>query len=331
MVLSIGIIFLILLFIHFLTADNDPEPKADLLDTKVNIKLFAGLPTLISSYAFGTTFFTPFASLKNKTNKNGQLADMFSRFFVFIIYNTVPLMAYGLYGGDLEKDLLKSVSNEDGTLPIILESIFLLIPMMAIPIIFFLGKEAVLIIFDEITRKSYSKQNKAIQDHKNKTKTREVIEVELSEQVPNSSGSPPESNDEEFKMEPIIEQNMDGGAAHPQHVEHEPVKMANPKEYLHMKPLYYYIITIVLYVIVITLSITVEDVTIFFGLIGSTTGVFVVLVGPGSFYIIGVHKEEYELITRFEKIAYVLAWVYLIFGVFAMISLNTCVILNQVL
>lgn len=331
-ILGISWFFLFLFFIHFLTADNHTESKAGLLDTEINVKFFTGFPTIISAYAFQTTFFTPFASLKNKTNKNGQLADLYSRVLVFIIYNTVWLLAYGLYGGDVEKDLLKNVSEEDGVLPIILESIFLLVSMMAIPIIFFLGKEAVLIIFDEITRKSYSKQNKELQEHKEKIKGQAAVEVELSEQIPNSSGTPAESNDDEESKQEVIEQpiqkNETGKIVH---VEHAPVKLANPKAYLEMNPLYYYIITIVLYVIVITLSITVEDVTIFFGIIGSTTGIFVNWVGPGSFYIIGIHKENYQGLTKFEKFAYVGAWIYVVIGIIAMVGLNLCIILNLVL
>ena len=98
-----------------------------------------------------------------------------------------------------------------------------------------------------------------------------------------------------------------------------------------MKPLYYYIVTISTYVGVVLLSIFIPDVSIFFGIIGSTAGSFVLWIGPGSFYIIGIYKEKYQLKTTFEKFAYVVAWVYLMFGIFAMIGLNTCVVLNQLI
>jgi len=317
-ILSFCFIFLGLFFIHYLTSDPEPEPTADLLDTKFSIKFFTGFPTLITSYAFQTTFFTAFASLKNKTNKNGQLADFFGRIFVFIIYTASPLITYGLYGANVEKNLLKSISKEDGTYPVILEIIFLFIPALAIPIIFFIGKEAVLIIFDEITRKSYSKQNKSTVKASKQEKKVEVQEVELSGEVRNS----PKIGkfDEESKQENSGNQN-NGDIIQSDMEEAE--KVINPKEYLNMKPQYYYIVTVTCYLMVLILSITVGDVSIFFGLIGSTAGSFVLWIGPGSFYIIGVHKEKYPLKTRFEKFGYVAAWVYLIFGILALLGLNS--------
>lgn len=68
------ILFVFLLFIHFLISDPDPEPKEDLSDTKVDVKFFASLPTVIASYAFQPSLFTAFASLKNKTTANGLTA-----------------------------------------------------------------------------------------------------------------------------------------------------------------------------------------------------------------------------------------------------------------
>ena len=201
-VLCFSFLFIVLFFIHYLTSDPDPEPVADLLDTKISIKFFTGFPTILTSYAFQTTFFTAFASLKHKTNRNGQLADFFAKLFVFIVYNASPLIAYGLYGANIEKNLLKSVSKEDGTFPIFLEAIFLLISSMSIPIIFFIGKEAVLIIFDEITRKSYSKQNKVMSLRTGKDKNQEV---ELSGEVNNTPKPQRFVNSDEESKQPSTE------------------------------------------------------------------------------------------------------------------------------
>ena len=73
-----------------------------------------------------------------------------------------------------------------------------------------------------------------------------------------------------------------------------------------MKPLYYYLVTVICYLVVLFLSITVSDVTIFFGIFGSTTGSFILWIGPGSFYIAGVHKEKYELKTKFGRLTNVM-------------------------
>mmetsp|Transcript_5008 Transcript_5008/g.4799 ORF Transcript_5008/g.4799 Transcript_5008/m.4799 type:complete len:323 (+) Transcript_5008:7-975(+) len=133
--------FLILFFLHYLTADMDPEPKADLLDTKIDIKFFTGFTTLLTSYAFQSSLFTVFAFMKNKTTANGMKADGFGRIIIFIVYTIAPLIAYGLYGDNIEKNLLKSVANETKTYAILLEVVFIFVPCMAIPNIFFVGKE----------------------------------------------------------------------------------------------------------------------------------------------------------------------------------------------
>ena len=67
------IIFIVLLFIHYLISDPDPEKTVDLAETKLNISFFAAIPTFISSYSYFPSFFTVFSTLKNKTNKNGML------------------------------------------------------------------------------------------------------------------------------------------------------------------------------------------------------------------------------------------------------------------
>jgi hypothetical protein len=52
---------------------------------------------------------------------------------------------------------MQDVSKNDDTLSIVLQIIFLLISAMHIPIVFFVGKEAVLIIVDEAINSSISK------------------------------------------------------------------------------------------------------------------------------------------------------------------------------
>lgn len=189
---------------------------------------------MITSNAFQTTFFTAFASLKNKTHKNGQLADLFARIGVFLIYASSPLLAHGLYGENIEKNLLKSISKEDGTFPVILEVIFLLIPALSIPTIFFVGKEAVLIIFDEITRKTYSKQNNEINAHNKAQYDLDSIHESASDPDQYNSQNPPaEVNVADVPVVLV-----------PVEVAKE-IKHLNPKEYLHMKSVYYYIVTIV--------------------------------------------------------------------------------------
>lgn len=106
-ILGLCLTFMILFLIHFLTTNPHPEPRADLFKTEISIKFFTGFPVMIASYAFQPSFFTVFASLRTKTHLNGQLADFYGRILLFIIYVTSPLLAYGLYGANIQNNLLK--------------------------------------------------------------------------------------------------------------------------------------------------------------------------------------------------------------------------------
>ena len=101
-------------------------------------------------------------------------------------------------------------------------------------------------------------------------------------------------------------------------VEHTP----NPKEYLNMKHVYFYVITITLWVMVTVLSIVVGDVSVFFGVLGALAGCYFMFTLPGLFYVIVIHKKNVQLSTAWSKIKYAIAWAYLLIGVFLMVTLT---------
>ena len=323
-VLFFGIIlFVFLLFIHFLTSDPDPEPKEDITDTKVDIKFFASLPTVIASYAFNSSYFTAFGTLKNKTKANGLTAGFSAIIVAFLVYLVTPLLAFGLYGANVESNLLINIGEENDALAIILEVMFLFIAIIHIPIIFFIGKEAVLIMFDEATRQSYSKHaiHKVGELNKEKKESAAVApDQNQSEEVKHEGGGESSGHDmivKEDKQQPEKPQKLEQSEK-PQESEQpeipqeseqplqsETTKEAppaipvviNPKEYLNMKPIYYYVITIACYSLVVILSIVIKDVTVLFGFIGSTASSWVIIAAPGSFYILSIHKYDVKLTT----------------------------------
>lgn len=81
---------------------------------------------------------------------------------MYIIVSFVALLKYGT---GLEDNVLKNVSDSDGWIPIVISFVFLLIAMMHIPIVLFVGKEALLIMVDEIMRKSYSNTPRPVLDN----------------------------------------------------------------------------------------------------------------------------------------------------------------------
>eukprot|EP00345_Euplotes_harpa_P017465 CAMPEP_0168341822 /NCGR_PEP_ID=MMETSP0213-20121227/14965_1 /TAXON_ID=151035 /ORGANISM="Euplotes harpa, Strain FSP1.4" /LENGTH=162 /DNA_ID=CAMNT_0008348477 /DNA_START=890 /DNA_END=1378 /DNA_ORIENTATION=- len=160
--------------------------------------------------------------------------------------------------------MLKSVSEENGVIPVILLFLFLVIAIMHIPIIFFIGKEAVLIIFYNLTKKSPKAEIKI----DNLFESQKSIPDEADSHSQHERQNEEHKDDELQYNENVQNVVIDRGTVHDAAPQSE--QAPNPKEYLNMKPVYYYVITLCCYGIVVLLSIVVGDVKVFFGIIGST-------------------------------------------------------------
>ena len=98
---------------------------------------------------------------------------------------------------------------------------------------------------------------------------------------------------------------------------------SHQQEYLkHIKWYTYYPVTIIAYVIIILLSIVVGDVKLFFGLLGSIVSCFFAIAGPGTFYIIAIHKLKLKIDSPLKILLYVMAWIYVVVGYAHVIGLT---------
>ena len=68
---------------------------------------------------------------------------------LFVVYLLAALIAIYSFGGDLQSDVLINVSNSKGWEPYIINVLFILIAALHIPLIFFVGKESLLIMIYE--------------------------------------------------------------------------------------------------------------------------------------------------------------------------------------
>ena len=179
--------------------------------------------------------------------------------------------------------MLIGLLSSGGILPIILLIIFLLIAVMHIPIIFYIGKEAILIMFDELTRRSYSKKTAVIKPIEASPK----VQIEMGLPIPNEEWNSPENNQESEEQKDIIQeggevenndevvnndevaknndieaQSNDKDIAWHKEENDNSKTISNPREYLNMHPIYYYLITVVVFIFVVITSIVVGDVNI---------------------------------------------------------------------
>ena len=331
--LTLILIFITLFLVHYLTSQNNPSSQSHFAKENIGVKTFAFLPTFATSYSIHPSFFTAFLAMKNKTTINGLKTAILAQVIFFWVYISTPLISFGLYGTGVKSNMLKSVASEDGVISVVLLMIFLWIAVIHIPLIFFFGKEWILIVFDEAVRRSYSK-NKVTIEAKSTTEIKNNDEQPADiENAQNNNQQPSQENQDLPVLEEIVVANQErpqhnvGEADFNENEERNNSKTPHPKEYLNMKPLYYYIITITWFVLVVLLSIVVGDVSVFFGIIGATLAWFQVLVAPGSFYIITVHRKKISFTDTKSIILYILSWIVSTIGAAWMIGFCTCVIL----
>ena len=247
---------------------------------------------------------------------------------MFFTYVISPLIAFALYGKKIKSNLLLNIAKDTGVIPVILMFLFMIISALTIPIVFFVGKESVLVMFDQITRGSYSGKL-----FKKQQAEKADLHLHMPVQAHHHSIEITHHDHHDHHTEEEREHHDEEASIHrTSHVEnlHEAPKVVhdlseyipNPKEYLNMKRIYFYLITVALWVIVTILSIIVGDVSVFFGVIGAIAGCFFMLTGPGLFYVIVTHKKKMGFPTTWSKVKYAFAWAYLWIGVFLTISLS---------
>ena len=126
---------------------------------------FRAINLILFCYSFSNSTFPIFTGLKNKTNNNMISIAAMTSTIATIIYIFVSCFAITLFGRDvtLDSNLSLNIINESNVLfenspdQISLRVLYLLMQICYFPNGFFTGKEALLIIIDELHRKSVSR------------------------------------------------------------------------------------------------------------------------------------------------------------------------------
>jgi amino acid permease len=164
-VLLAGVVcFIIAMTVLLIVEGTENFHFGEVSKPKFDLNMLANVPTLFISYGFQSAFFPTFSALKHKTDANGMKATVASFSFCVTVYVIVSVVALLKFGTGLHDNVLDNVAHMTGGLSIAIDIIFLLIAMMHIPIVLFVGKEALLIIIDEVMRKSYSSNPRATID-----------------------------------------------------------------------------------------------------------------------------------------------------------------------
>ena len=103
-----------------------------------------------------------FSSLKNKTNEEYKKVNLYGTLLTAVIYFTLAIVSIFMFGEELETQVLINIGTArttDGKAfweAYIVQISFSIVLLCHIPFIFTSGKEGLLIIIDELMRKSIS-------------------------------------------------------------------------------------------------------------------------------------------------------------------------------
>ena len=121
------------------------------------MKLVTGFNIIVLAYAYHINLFPTYNSLGlNKSNRTAMRAVAISALLSFIIYVSLGILSIYSFGSELKASVLNNVDEEQNAYSYIIRVAFLLVLACHIPYIFFAGKEAVLIVIDELYGKSIS-------------------------------------------------------------------------------------------------------------------------------------------------------------------------------
>ena len=124
--------------------------------------MLKGLSIILVSYSCQQNLFPIFSELAVKTNTECTKAFSLATGMVGSLYVVLAILSIYMFGSGVHSSILEDVAlecegDECPWESIVLRFLFLIVVACHIPFIFFSGKEGVLIIIDEISRRSISK------------------------------------------------------------------------------------------------------------------------------------------------------------------------------
>mmetsp|Transcript_12699 Transcript_12699/g.21385 ORF Transcript_12699/g.21385 Transcript_12699/m.21385 type:complete len:311 (+) Transcript_12699:175-1107(+) len=146
------------------------EPRVfygDYFKPKLEINFIKAISIMLVSYSCQQNLFPIYSELKVKTNSECSKSFAIASLLVGALYITLAVVSLYMFGSEVESSILENVGHECSKDPlsgeldcpwesIVLRFMFLVVIACHVPFIFFSGKEGMLIIIDEIDRKSIS-------------------------------------------------------------------------------------------------------------------------------------------------------------------------------
>lgn len=281
-----------------LTFDSNFEPEGlttKILVPKIEWGTISSLSVTMLAYSYQQNVFPIFSELRTKTNAEYQRVSLRGLPITASIYFLVGTICTLMYGDNLESSVLLNIgdarhSNDDTKSfweGYICQIAFMIVLFCHIPFIFFSGKEAMLIMIDELQRKSIS----SALWHKLQGNNHFSMAPEHQE-VPNAN-LPVPGDDEKNTFQSIVVRasETDGGNALKQSrmrskaiLSHISAAVAQRMAYKEMSNGLYYSSTIILYLVIAFAASQLNDITSVIDMISAYSISCMAFFVPAMFY-----------------------------------------------
>jgi len=156
--LSIGL-FLVLMMLQLImdgSALNPDEDRSIYYRVHWNLKLMTAFGIILTAYGFQQNLFPIYQSLAIKTTGETLKATGWGLIMAYFLYVMTGILALYVFGTGISSSVMNNIDIETTWSSYIIRVSFMIVLACHIPYIFFSGKESMLIIIDEIRRKSMS-------------------------------------------------------------------------------------------------------------------------------------------------------------------------------
>lgn len=118
---------------------------------------FDSVSIILTSYGFTINLFPIYSSIEKRNNTRGISALSIALLFAFIVYLSFAYLGISAFGDFINPDIFVNLKASTDFTSFFIRGLFLCIFICNIPFLFLPGKEALLIIVDEIQNHTMSK------------------------------------------------------------------------------------------------------------------------------------------------------------------------------
>lgn len=263
-------------------------------DTNI-YKIIRSICCILVAFSFVINLFPLYSALKVKTNANCNKCVGISLVFSLSIYTFLAICAVLMFGGTIDimgADMLKNVNDEGKDIyeSYVLRFLFIIVLACHIPFIFFSGKESLLIMIDELDRRSISTTlEKRIKQLNTQDRGNYMYSfASIMRQTTNKEASFARAISIVRETQSLRQETKTVDPASMQGDE-------NSLAYKDMKDSYYYVATIIYFAIIVAGAIVIPSVDQIFEFIATISVNALGFIFPAVFYFIGHKKFAYNI------------------------------------